>query len=632
MSENNNLTIETLLAIVILMVYTVASPIFEKKNFHYMHESGLCMIIGIIITFIAMFVVPGSNFADTFNFDDQIFFTFILPPIIFSAGYNLRRTTFFKYFMYIVSFGVIGTVISFLVVTPLTCLGNKYDLFYFTYHPYNNKTINVVDNSTDNLVRNLIENITNITVNNITNSTDVTTPIKEPNEIIHFTLSEILLFASVISATDTIAALTFVKEESEPKLFAILFGEGVLNDAVCIVLYRILRDFTSSGQEFSVSTPLMMLNSFISLFFSSFLMGVLMGVLCAYMLKYFKDNNINLSRTQEISVLIFFAFFTYTLTESLGLSPIISLLFCGMIMSNYAFYNISFQAREESTVVSRIMSNIAEAFVFTYLGLTLLYYLTHSLSISFILIELFIVVLGRVVAIFGLTWLISVFGAKSFKLKTSQKGIMSYAGSIRGAIAFGLALGIETSNKSNKEVLISSTLILVFFTTVFFGALMPLMIRLLKKLDKDDSNQVGLISPIIDQGKPDLTCENFSFVHPNFSTKYEGSKEQNIEVLRNRLSYWVGHYWFEFDEVYIKPRLCYQWPWTKENNMNLKNVIIKACHTYEEEQRGIDHNPRPILPRRQTSHLAMGERPVTYVELNDMRNNNNNNTSTNVQH
>jgi hypothetical protein len=27
-----------------------------------------------------------------------------------------------------------------------------------------------------------------------------------------------------------------------------LFGEGVLNDAVCIVLYRILRDFTSSNE------------------------------------------------------------------------------------------------------------------------------------------------------------------------------------------------------------------------------------------------------------------------------------------------------------------------------------------------------------------------------------------------
>ena len=52
------------------------------------------------------------------------------------------------------------------------------------------------------------------------------------------------MFASVISATDTIAALTFVKEVTDPKLFAILFGEGVVNDAVCIVLFNIINDFT----------------------------------------------------------------------------------------------------------------------------------------------------------------------------------------------------------------------------------------------------------------------------------------------------------------------------------------------------------------------------------------------------
>lgn len=60
---------------------------------------------------------------------------------------------------------------------------------------------------------------------------------------IDFSLKEVLLFASVISATDTVAALTFVKESSDPKLFAVLFGEGVLNDAVCIVLYRIIKTF-----------------------------------------------------------------------------------------------------------------------------------------------------------------------------------------------------------------------------------------------------------------------------------------------------------------------------------------------------------------------------------------------------
>lgn len=57
-----------------------------------------------------------------------------------------------------------------------------------------------------------------------------------------------MLFSSVISATDSVAALTFIKEETEPKLFAILFGEGVINDAVCIVLYTIIREFMNSGE------------------------------------------------------------------------------------------------------------------------------------------------------------------------------------------------------------------------------------------------------------------------------------------------------------------------------------------------------------------------------------------------
>ena len=78
---------------------------------------------------------------------------------------------------------------------------------------------------------------------------------------------------------------------------------------------------------------------------------------------------------------------------------------------------------------------------------------------------------------------------KSFHMKTSQKGIMSCAGSIRGAIAFGLAISIETSNQLHKEILVGSTLILVFFTTIVFGAIMPLMINLMKKLDGPEERQ-----------------------------------------------------------------------------------------------------------------------------------------------
>ena len=51
-----DLNLVTLLAIIILMIYTVSAPIFEKIHFHYMHESGLCMIIGVIVSLIAIFL------------------------------------------------------------------------------------------------------------------------------------------------------------------------------------------------------------------------------------------------------------------------------------------------------------------------------------------------------------------------------------------------------------------------------------------------------------------------------------------------------------------------------------------------------------------------------------------------
>ena len=41
--------------------------------------------------------------------------------------------------------------------------------------------------------------------------------------------------------------------------------------------------------------------------------------------------------------------------------------------------------------------------------------------------------------------------------------------------------------------------------------------------------------------------------------------------------------------MYIKPKLCYQWPYVHEDNLNLKKVIITAINKYEEEQSKIPH-------------------------------------------
>ena len=139
------------------------------------------------------------------------------------------------------------------------------------------------------------------------------------------------------------------------------------------------------------------------MFIISTILGIIGGLSSALFLKKLKYFKLN--RVQECSIIIFFAFMTYSCVEVLKYSSIISLLFCGITMSHYSFYNLSFQAREESSIVSKIMSNIAEAFVFTYLGLTSVSITASSINITFICCMFCFVVFGRYFSIYGLSWL-----------------------------------------------------------------------------------------------------------------------------------------------------------------------------------------------------------------------------------
>jgi NhaP-type Na+/H+ or K+/H+ antiporter len=105
---------------------------------------------------------------------------------------------------YILIFGIVGTLISFSIIAPMTYLFN--DLGWFGIQTDNGWVV------------------------------------------LKLTIQEILLFSSVIGATDTVSALTFIKEENEPKLFSLLFGEGIINDAVCIVLFNTISKFNMSAE------------------------------------------------------------------------------------------------------------------------------------------------------------------------------------------------------------------------------------------------------------------------------------------------------------------------------------------------------------------------------------------------
>jgi len=142
-----------------------------------------------------------------------------------------------------------------------------------------------------------------------------------------------------------------------------------------------------------------MTNKFLSLFFLSLFIAILIGGGSALLFKKIKPLKIN--RVQECCLLIFFAFISYSFTELLGKSPIVAILFSGVFMSQYCFYNLSFQAREESSVVTKMLSTVAEGFVFVYMGLTVFHYFTRAFSIAFVIWEFFILLGSRIIMVFG---------------------------------------------------------------------------------------------------------------------------------------------------------------------------------------------------------------------------------------
>ena len=645
--EEEHLSLQVLLAVILLVIYVIAAPIFEKIHFHYMHESGMVMLMGIAITLTFKFFIPSLDFTTSLAFSDKIFFTFVLPLIIFGAGYNLKKRQFFKYFTYIFLLGVVGTLIAFTWVAPVTYFFNQFNFFYLSYSKYdypslikmggvpvdpvtkqrlNISELNLTDNTINTLQKNFtIYNNSFTHYNTIKNKSELLRYIQEdeePNEeveneeneqnnntaenegelpdqimdskvdlkkhpiLLDFTMMDALSFAAVISATDAVAALTFIHEDTEPKLFAILFGEGVVNDAVCIVIYKILTDFQRGGGEFSFSSVMGMIGTFVSLFGWSFVIGLGMGIVGSLILKSLKKYSIG--RQAECALICLFAYLSYILSEELELSPIIALLFNGIFNSHYSFYNLSFQAREESSILSRVLSALAEAFVFVYLGLTAVHYFQVAFSWSFMIFELIVVVVGRFVSVYGICVLMDLFHVTNFKLSFVERGICSCSGTIRGAIAFGLSISIVSKSELNRDILLSTTLSLVFISTIVFGALMPYFIKFWKSFDKnkypDNAESKELESGEMEDDSNDEV--RFSYLHPNFDNKIEEfSKEKNIEVLKKRLSYWLGTYWLQFDDAYLKPKLICNWPEVKKEHDEIAEVITDVIKKYLEEKK-----------------------------------------------
>lgn len=90
---------------------------------HVLHETGIGILIG--FAFGGLLYLLGD--ITKIDFDEELFFYALLPPMIFAGGYNLKKKDFGKNFKYILIYGLVGTIVSFGVIFGLTFAINKLD-------------------------------------------------------------------------------------------------------------------------------------------------------------------------------------------------------------------------------------------------------------------------------------------------------------------------------------------------------------------------------------------------------------------------------------------------------------------------------------------------------------------------
>ncbi|KAM4563067.1 sodium/hydrogen exchanger 8 [Odontesthes bonariensis] len=417
--QSSGLTI--FFSLLVIGICIILVHLLIKFKLHFLPESVAVVSLGILMGgFIKIIEFQElANWKEEEMFRPNMFFLLLLPPIIFESGYSLHKGNFFQNIGSITLFAVIGTAISaFIVGGGIYFLGQA-DVIY------------------------------------------------------KMTMTDSFAFGSLISAVDPVATIAiFNALNVDPVLNMLVFGESILNDAVSIVLTNTAEGFVSRSDNSTVTgweTFVQALGYFLKMFFGSAALGTLTGLISALFLKHF---DLRKTPSLEFGMMIIFAYLPYGLAEGIKLSGIMSILFAGIVMSHYTHHNLSPVTQILMQQTLRTVAFMCETCVFAFLGLSIFSF-PHNFEISFVIWCIVLVLLGRAVNIFPLSFLLNFF--RDHKITPKMMFIMWFSG-LRGAIpyALGLHLGLEPIEK--RQLIGTTTIIIVLFTILVLGAgTMPLI-------------------------------------------------------------------------------------------------------------------------------------------------------------
>ncbi|XP_059667003.1 sodium/hydrogen exchanger 6 [Cornus florida] len=423
-----------LLQIMMLVLSFVLGHVLRRHRFYYLPEASASLLIGLIVGGLANISNTETSIRTWFNFHEEFFFLFLLPPIIFQSGFSLAPKPFFSNFGGIVTFAILGTLIASIVTGVLVYLGGVMYLMY------------------------------------------------------RLPFVECLMFGALISATDPVTVLSIFQElGTDTNLYALVFGESVLNDAMAISLYRTMSLVRShsSGQNF-----FMLIVRFLETFVGSMSAGVGVGFTSALLFKYAGLDIDNLQNL-ECCLVVLFPYFSYMLAEGLGLSGIVSILFTGIVMKHYTFSNLSENSQKFVSAFFHLISSLAETFVFIYMGFDIAME-QHSWShVGFIFFSIIFIGVARAVNVFSCAYLVNLVRPAHRQVPLNHQKALWYSG-LRGAMAFALALqSVHDLPEGHGQTIFTATTAIVVLTVLLIGGSTGTMLEALQVVGDDHEGPLG---------------------------------------------------------------------------------------------------------------------------------------------
>lgn len=185
---------------------------------------------------------------------------------------------------------------------------------------------------------------------------------------------------------------------------------------------------------------------------------------------------------------------------------IVTLLFCGITLKHYAYYNMSRRTQLTTKYLFQVLAQLSENFIFIYLGLSLFTDTKLSFKPLLIIVTVLGICVARWAAVFPLSKLINWFIRYRAKrrgtdvadeLPYSYQAMLFWAG-LRGAVGVALAAGLTGEN---SYALKATVLVVVVLTVIIFGGTTARMLEILgirtgvvDEIDSDDEFDIEAVS------------------------------------------------------------------------------------------------------------------------------------------